>query len=113
MRFRGDSIVNGALPKRVGIIRIPYKFILNEKYPAQAFEYFSPPPPHLELQELYNLNLDPLEKKNLANQERNLAQEMMREAEAYLTGKKAQTKSRNIALDKSFEEKLRALGYLH
>jgi len=113
MSFRGDSIVNGALPKRVGIIRSPYKFILNEKYPTQAFEYFSPPPPHLELQELYNLNLDPLEKRNLANQEKNLTQAMMREAEAYLTGKKAQAKSRNIALDKSFEEKLRALGYLH
>jgi hypothetical protein len=53
-----------------------------------------------------------LEKKNLANQERNLSQEMMREVEVYLMGKKAQTKSRNIALDKSFEEKLRALGYL-
>ncbi len=113
MSFRGDSIVNGALPKRVGIIRSPYKFILNEKYPAQAFEYFSPPPPHLELQELYNLDLDPWEKRNLANQERNLAQAMMKEAEAYLTGKKSQAKSRNIALDKSFEEKLRALGYLH
>ena len=47
MSFRGDSIVAQALTKRVGVIRSPYKFILNEKYPNQAFEYFSPPPPHL------------------------------------------------------------------
>jgi arylsulfatase A-like enzyme len=113
MSFRGDSIVNGALPKRVAIIRSPYKFILNEKYPAQAYEYFSPPPPRLELQELYNLDLDPLEKRNLADQERNLAREMMREAEAYLTGIKKGTKSHDIALDKAFEEKLKALGYIH
>jgi hypothetical protein len=81
-------------------IKSPYKFILNEKYSAQTYEYFSPPPPRLALQELYNLNLDPSEKRNLADQERNLVQEMLREAEFYLFGKEGAKKSHRINLDK-------------
>jgi hypothetical protein len=53
-----------------------------------------------------------LERKNLADQERNLAQELIKQAEAFLKRGDRGRKSPKFLWDKALEEKLRALGYI-
>jgi arylsulfatase A-like enzyme len=111
MSYLPDGMAE-CIPQRIALIRSPYKLIINQDYPARAYEYFSPPPPKQEAVELYHLGRDPLERKNLADQERNITQEFIKQAEAFLKRGDRGKKSQKFVWDKALEEKLRALGYI-
>jgi arylsulfatase A-like enzyme len=111
MSYLPDGMVE-CIPQRIALIRSPYKLVINQDYPARAYQYFTPPPPKQEAVELYHLDRDPLERKNLADQERNLAQELAKLAEAYLKEGVQGKKSQRFVWDEGLEEKLRALGYI-
>jgi len=111
MSYLPDGMAE-CIPQRIALIRSPYKLVINQDYSARAYEYFSPPPPKQEAVELYHLGRDPLERKNLADQERNLAQELIKQAEAFLKRGDRGRKSQKFLWDKALEEKLRALGYI-
>jgi arylsulfatase A-like enzyme len=104
--------VASEIPRRVAIIQGQHKLIMNDDYPPEAYTYFSPPPPPKERIELYNFQDDPLEKRNLARQNPNLVQELLRKTEELLKKSNVEKKSEKFTLDKNLEEQLRALGYI-
>jgi arylsulfatase A-like enzyme len=100
------------IPRRVVIFQGQHKLIMNDDYPPEAYTFFSPPPPRQEPIELYNFHDDPLEKRNLARQNPNLVQELLRKTERVLKKSNVKKKSEKFTLDKNLEEQLRALGYI-
>lgn len=100
------------MPRRVAVREGPFKLILNDPFPPAAYDYFVPPPPQTIPVELYRIDRDPLEARNLASAEPNLVKRLsgaIHDALKTGEGKRA----RVILLDRDVEERLRALGYLH
>jgi len=111
MSFMPAGFVFG-FPSRVAVIRGDDKLILNGDYPAEAFKYFSPPPPKQDLVEFFNLAEDPLEKVNLAGREGARVRELLPLARAFLEEAQAGAGRKKIVLDDKLQEQLRSLGYI-
>ena len=100
-------------PSRLSLIRGRYKFILNGKFPEEAFSFFKPPPVEPPSVELYDLRTDPQERFNLADREPRIARQMLKEAQAYLqAAERRKGESQEVFMDKELRESLRALGYI-
>ena len=100
-------------PSRLSLIRGRYKFILNGKFPEEAFSFFKPPPVEPPSVELYDLSTDPQERFNLADREPRIARQMLQEAQAYLqAAERRKGESQEVFMDKELRESLRALGYI-
>ncbi|MFQ6082104.1 MAG: sulfatase [Candidatus Aminicenantia bacterium] len=111
MSYLANEVVR-YIPRKVSIVQGKNKLIFNESYSLKAYQFFSPPPPPQEKIELYRLMTDPLEKNNLASQREKLVQELFNKVEFYLKEGKRQEKIQKIILDKTLEERLKALGYI-
>jgi arylsulfatase A-like enzyme len=107
-----DNIFADPMPSKISLIQGRYKFILNEKFPDRAYTYFSPPPPDVPPIELFDLRQDPFERRNLANQEGEVARRMLQQAQTFLQAAKREGLSKKALMDKELEERLRALGYI-
>lgn len=101
------------------IIKENYKLILNESYPerktSDTFWTFTAPPFLQEKIELYDIEKDPQEKFNLAEQDRNKVQELLELIRIdYQKAKEVQQdiKLSKPKMDKKLEERLRSLGYI-
>jgi arylsulfatase A-like enzyme len=112
LSYLPGNIFADPMPSMISLIQGRYKFILNEKFPARAFSYFSPPPAQPPPVELYDLRTDPQERKNLANQEGEVARRMLQQAQTFLQAAKREGFSKKALMDKELEERLRALGYI-
>jgi arylsulfatase A-like enzyme len=99
-------------PRRIGLFLDPFKLVINEDYPPQAYKWFSPPPPREEDLELYDLRRDPGEKKNLAGLKRNVVQELISKVQVLLKDLEKERSVRKLPLDRDLLERLRALGYI-
>ena len=99
-------------PRRIGLFLDPFKLVINEVYPPQAYKWFSPPPPRQEDLELYDLRRDPGEKKNLASLKRNVVQELISKVQVLLKDLEKERSVRKLPLDRDLLERLRALGYI-
>ncbi len=100
------------MPKRIAIVRAPYKLILNDPYPEPAFTFFTPPPPRQEPIELYDWVHDPQEKRNLAGRNPEIVRELVRIAGEYERKIAGSQGGRKFVMTKELEDKLRALGYI-
>jgi arylsulfatase A-like enzyme len=100
------------IPESRAVVREGWKFLVNRDYEPEAFTYFSPPPARIEKAELYDLGRDPLEKRNLAGQERNRSRELLDLLQKVFQEGQEKLKSRKFLLDKELEDRLRALGYI-
>jgi len=107
-----DNIFADPMPSKISLIQGRYKFILNERFPDRAYTYFSPPPPNVPTIELFDLSQDPLERRNLANQEGEVARRMLQQAQTFLQAAKREGVSKKALMDRELEERLRALGYI-
>lgn len=118
-RFEFPSPLQGGSPslRLVSIVSGGYKLILS--IASERFYYFFSPrpslPPAIEL-ELFDLANDPGEQVNLAAKRPDLVRSLRARIEAYLAaaakGKTPGAGKRPI-FDQSFEERLKAFGYIH
>ncbi len=98
------------LPERVAINLNEYKLVLNNEYGNPPEKFFPCPPPIAKV-ELYNLKEDPLEKENIALQDKEMVQNLLKKIyETFLL--RAEKGRKAKARDEEMEKTLRALGYI-
>ena len=103
------------MASKIAINSGKFKLILNNDFGLPPEDFFPCPPPIAKV-ELYDLKKDPLENKNIAHQEKEMVQYLLKkiyeihQAEAERKQKKEKEKDKRI--DKELEETLRALGYI-
>ncbi len=112
LSYLPDNIFADPMPSKIALIQGRYKIILNDKYPARAYTYFTPTPPEMAPIELYDLQADPLEKHNLVTSRGDIARRMIAELQPYLESARGQGSGSKASMDKELEERLRALGYI-
>ena len=87
------------------------KLISNEEFPPEFLSYFQIPPPEVEKLEIYNLENDYAETRNVVNQNPNLARELVDFFKInYIESLKVIPQKSEI--NKEVQEQLRALGYI-
>lgn len=103
------------LPGKIAVIQGKYKMIFNKRYTQETQKYFeSSPPPIDSTVELYDLEKDPGERKNLFSQNIEQKEELLE----YLRKIKEEMESaerstgRKEKIPKEMLEKLKALGYI-
>ena len=105
-----DTRLNSA-----ALISGPFKLIYSVNDNLR-FHFYSPPPPALpEIEvELYDLDKDPGEKRNIAGERPDVARRLVAKLEAYFAAlpPKAQRSVNRMRLDPKSSEQLRAFGYI-
>lgn len=99
------------IPRKVALVRFPYKFILNEPYTPEDLAYFLSPPPPLAEVEVFDVSRDPGETRNLAAER----PELVREFRALLRERyKPRKKSgaSKVEMGDDLLKQLKSLGYL-
>ncbi len=99
------------IPRRVALIRRPFKFIVNEPYLPEDLAYFVPAPPPLAELELFDISRDPGEKQNLAAGR----PELVREFQSLFRERYKPKKRPGVAkveMGDDLIKQLRSLGYL-
>jgi hypothetical protein len=103
------------MASKIAIISDEFKLILNNDYGLPPQNFFPTSPPIAKI-ELYDKKKDPLEKKNIAPQEKEMVQYLLQKIYKIhqVEARKIQTKEKEKEkeMDKEFEETLRALGYI-
>lgn len=112
LSYLPDNIFADPMPSKISLTQGRYKIILNDRFPARAYWYFSPPPPDVAPIELFDLEQDPQEKRNLASEKGEIARRMLDELQPYIQSAKRQGLGQKALMDKELEERLRALGYI-
>jgi arylsulfatase A-like enzyme len=99
------------IPRKVALVRPPYKLIVNEPYSPEDLAYFlSPPPPMAEI-EIFDVSRDPGETRNLAAER----PELLRELRAVLRERYKPRKrpgTVKVEMDDDLLKQLKSLGYL-
>lgn len=101
--------IKGNLGK-ISVIYKNYKLILNRIIHKDKFKDQAPP----EELELYNLKVDPMEKNNLANEDKQMVKYLLEKIEQYSHQEKRIKfkRTEKPIIDKELEERLKALGYI-
>lgn len=90
-----------------------YKLILNESFTEEQLSRFMIPPPKIDQEELYDLNADPQEKRNIAADEQGLLFKIVKQiAEYSLKAKMKEKELDKQEMDEKVIEQLKALGYI-
>jgi arylsulfatase A-like enzyme len=87
------------------------KLIFNRELTEKEARFFSPPPPSLPRLELYDLEVDPQEKVNLASQRAEQVTWMLQKLKE-IYGKKRKAGQNQVQQGERLKEQLRALGYI-
>lgn len=106
-----SNIENNHIPKKVTINQGQYKIIINELYSASDISYFFSSPPKLEEIEVYDLEKDPGEKKNLAYEKPDLAERLSKFMMIHYKQRR-KGRSKEVKIDEEIRKQLRALGYI-
>ncbi|MBS3818803.1 sulfatase [bacterium] len=108
---KGDNIVGSHIPQKISMNKGSKKLILNQEFNLQEKNFFTFPPPAVEPVEIYDLDKDPEEKQNIADQNSTLAHQIIKAInDLYEEAKKR--KKFKAQIDKETEEQLKALGYI-
>ena len=100
------------LPTKVAINLGEFKLILNNKF-GMPPEHYLPIPAPIAKVELYDLKKDHPEKKNIAPQEKEVVQYLLKKIyELYPVGAEKKGPKKEKELDTEMEEILKALGYI-
>lgn len=97
------------IPQRISLVYGDYKLIANQIIENWQ-KYFENPPPPLLPFELYNLKNDPYEKKNIYNENSEIAKSMLEMIKEYKA--KTPPKAEKGIIDEELKSKLKALGYI-
>ncbi len=103
--------VDKHIPRKVALVRPPYKFIHNEPYSPEDLAFFKNPPPPLAEVEVFDLSRDPGETRNLAAERPELARKfraLLRER--YKPRRKPG--AAKVEMGDDLLKQLKALGYL-
>jgi hypothetical protein len=98
--------------------RIEQEWQQKQMFPFRANQkdylaVYDPPPPHLDEVELFDLTGDPGEKKNIADSNRPVSQELLARIIKYLEAlERGERKDKKSIIDKELQERLKALGYI-
>jgi hypothetical protein len=99
------------VPQKISTNSGHAKFILNKRYSEEDLSFFDYPPPATGPAELYDLESDPHEERNLADDRVELVNRLIRSIETIYS----QSKKRKLLkpeIDEDLKEQLRALGYI-
>ncbi|MEW5901846.1 MAG: sulfatase, partial [Acidobacteriota bacterium] len=106
-----DSSPLVRLPGSVALGEKGNKLIINHEMTEKEARFFPSPPPRYPAEELYNLEKDAGETRDLTSQKRELARRMaLKIREMYAKGRKI--RPRRIEVTEQLREQLRALGYI-
>ncbi len=105
------NILASRLPQRIAMNQGKEKLILNKAFRPEDLEFFVYPPPVLGPVELYDLEMDPEEKKNIADERVDLANRIIQRIDQIkeAAGKR---NTRKLAFDEELKKQLKALGYI-
>jgi len=106
-----------AVPPKIAVRFDHYKLIYNQPFGPGDLEFFKDyaPPPETPTFELFDLNVDPGETRNIIDSHPELEKMMMPEIvkiDHLIKQKLAEAKKANKPLDKEAEAQLKSLGYL-
>ncbi|MGD9347672.1 MAG: sulfatase, partial [Candidatus Aminicenantes bacterium] len=107
----GDNVLGSHVPQKISTNSGHAKFILNKRYSEEDLSFFDYPPPATGPAELYDLESDPHEERNLADDRVELVNRLIRSIETIYS----QSKKRKLLkpeIDEDLKEQLRALGYI-
>ena len=103
-----------ALPFKISVIENSRKLIYNLPYTKKTFEFFTTDPPPYQRNEVYDIAIDPGERKNLQSRFgkwihsfHNLFRNIIAQARAHL-----KDSGRKVILDKETRDAFKTLGYL-
>lgn len=97
-------------PMKVAIISKKYKFIYNEKFTREDFDYFLSPPPQTFKFELYNLVEDKLERINIKESNPAVFSRMVKDLNKVM--KEISNKGNNTSFPQKLKKELKQLGYI-
>ena len=107
----GSNVLDFHIPQKIATNRGREKLILSQRFSPDDLNYFSHPPPQAGPVELYDLLLDPLELKNLADQKPELSAQIIRWINDYYA-EAEKSKVSKVQIDETVKEQLKALGYI-
>jgi arylsulfatase A-like enzyme len=99
------------IPRKTTLNRGRLKLILNQAYQPGDLAFFTAPPPTQAAVEIYRLDLDPGETRNIASEYAAAARSMVRRIEE-LTAKSRKRRVGATDLNEELREQLKALGYI-
>lgn len=105
------NLLDSHIPEKKVINSSKNKLILNRPMSPEDLAFFISPPPATPFIELYDLESDPREKKNLAQEKSRFVREMMSEVEE-LYKRAGKGKRTPVKIDERLRERLKALGYI-
>jgi hypothetical protein len=99
------------IPRKTALNRGRLKLILNQAYQPGDLAYFTTPPPTRAAVEIYRLDVDPGETRNIAGENAAAGRSMVRRIEE-LTAKSRKRRVGATDLNEELREQLKALGYI-
>jgi arylsulfatase A-like enzyme len=105
------QVLASRLPRRIAMNRGKDKLILNERYSPEDLRFFVFPPPVPGAVELYDLDRDPEEKRNLADEKSHLANQIIQKIDE-INRSARKKKTKKLEMDQELKKRLKALGYI-
>ena len=100
------------LPRKTAVNSGRMKLILNQPYGPEDLAFLTAPPPATAQVEVYGLDEDPQEKRNVADENAAVARSLVRRIEE-LAAKSRKRRVGKTILTEELREQLKALGYFH
>jgi len=106
-----SNILDSHIPQKISMNRGEEKLILNKKFKKEDLEFFLSQPPGLIPVEIYNLSLDPGEKKNIAGVRSELANQIIHDINQIFKEAKKRSTGK-LKMSEELKKQLEALGYI-
>jgi arylsulfatase A-like enzyme len=105
------NVLASRIPRKIAMNQGKEKLILNKTFSPEDLEFFVYPPPVLGPVELYDLEMDPGEKKNIADERAELANRIIHRIDR-INEAAGKRNTRKLAFDEELKKQLKALGYI-